>query len=69
MGLNKERRKKQILVSKGGKMNEMMWNIVNVDRDYERVEELERAIKNFPESPMVPFWESEIRMIKQRIGY
>ena len=45
---------------------EIVWKIPS-ERAYDRLEELEAAVKNLPDSPLVPLWEKEIKGLQGRL--
>jgi hypothetical protein len=44
---------------------EIIWRIPCPERALDRIEELEEAVNNFPESPLRPIWEKEIESLRE----
>lgn len=44
----------------------IIWGIPNPEQILDRMEELQEAINNFPESPLLNCWEHELEALKKR---
>lgn len=43
----------------------IIWNIPNPERIIDRMEELQEAISNFPDSPFLNCWEHELEKLQE----